>query len=276
MALPITDTIAAAVAQLVDDSKSDGEYREPSHSDIEFCIKRSGLESADPKLQGQVIGKAKRVRAVLYWALDNDPNAGAKFIEQLLSKVRALGGFREGSPNFVSVEAIRNLAAAFDAEGFVLSNDGDIRPKVLDSLTGKELSGALMSYARRARKGAEDAALVVGTGKDLIEATAAHVLQTKFGSYPLHANFQALLGQAYIALEMAVPEEPVQPGEPVIRAFERAMFQSACAINRLRNKEGTGHGRPWLPTVTDSEARAAVEQIGSIASFLLERLRDRR
>ncbi|HUX90165.1 MAG TPA: abortive infection family protein [Gallionellaceae bacterium] len=276
MTLPITDTIIAALAQLVDDSKSNGEYREPSHSDIEFYVGRSGLTSADPKAQGQVIGKAKRVRAILSWAIDNNPNAGSKLIEQLLSKVRASGGFREQSANFVGSEAILNAISAFDAEGYELSKDGDIRPKVLESLKGRELTQALQAYARRAQKGAQDAALLSGTGKDLLEATAAHILQTKWGSYSSGANFQGLLGQAYVALGLTVPEQAAQPSEPQTKALERAMFQTACAINRLRNKEGTGHGRPWLPSITNTEATAAIEMVGSIASFLLSKLDENR
>src|SRR5882762_894111 len=121
MALPITDLIVAAVAQLVDDAKSGGEYREPTHSDIEFYVGRVGLTKADPKSQGQTVGKAKRVRAVLSWAIDNNPDAGATLIESLLSKVRASGGFREQSSNYVGQEAIRNAMAAFDSEGYSLS-----------------------------------------------------------------------------------------------------------------------------------------------------------
>ncbi len=274
MALPITDTIIAAIAKLVDDSKTGGEYREPTHSDIEFYVNRCGLTSADPKAQGQTVGKAKRVRAILSWAHDNNPNAGSKLIEQLLAKVRASGGFRDQSSNFVGSEAIENAIAAFDMEGFDLSKDGDIRPKILESLKGRDLTQALGAYARRAQKGVEDAALLSGTGKDLLEATAAHILQTKYGSYPNGANFQGLLGQAYIALGLAVPEQSPQPGESPTKALERAMFETACAINRLRNKQGTGHGRPWLPTLSKTEATAAIEMVGSIASYLLSKLNE--
>lgn len=276
MTLPITDTIIAALAQLVDDSKSNGEYREPSHSDIEFYVGRAGLTSADPKAHGQVIGKAKRVRAILSWAIDNNPDAGSKLIEQLLSKVRASGGFREQSTNYVGAEAILNAISAFSAEGYELSRDGEIRSKVLESLRGRELSQALHAYARRAQKGAHDAALLSGTGKDLLEATAAHILQTKYGAYPSGANFQGILGQTYVALGLAVPEQPAQPGESPTKALERAMFQTACAINRLRNKEGTGHGRPWLPSITNAEATAAIQMVGCIASFLLSKLDESR
>lgn len=276
MALPITDTIIAAIAKLVDDSKTGGEYREPTHSDIEFYVNRCGLTSADPKAQGQTVGKAKRVRAVLSWALDNNADAGSKLIEQLLSKVRASGGFREQSQNFVGSEAIQNAITAFDAEGYDLSSDGDVRPKILENLKGRDLTKALEAYARRAQKGVEDAALLSGTGKDLLEATAAHILQTKYGSYSSGVNFQALLGQAYIALGLTVPEQSPQPGESPIKALERAMFETACAINRLRNKQGTGHGRPWLPTLTKTDAIAAVEMVGSIASYLLSKLNENR
>lgn len=268
----LTDTIIHAVAQLVDDSNSSGKYREPSHSDIEFQINAAELSAYDPKQQGQTIGKAKRIRAVLSSALELQPQGGAKFIEGLLAKVKACGGFRSASPNYVGSEAIENARDAFDAEGFNLGLDGVLSPKVLDSLIGQPLTEALRKYAERARKGAEDAALVSGTGKDLLEATAAHVLNTVNGSYSKSLNFQALLGMAFIALDMTVPELPEEQGEAPIKLLERGMFQSALAINRLRNKEGTGHGRPWIPTITDEEAKAAIEMVGIVSAYMLIKL----
>ncbi|VXC18234.1 hypothetical protein PSEUDO8O_30518 [Pseudomonas sp. 8O] len=58
--IPLTDTIVHALAQLVDDSGNNGNYREPSHADIEFQVNTAGLSKHDPKQQGQTIGKAKR------------------------------------------------------------------------------------------------------------------------------------------------------------------------------------------------------------------------
>jgi hypothetical protein len=268
----VTDTIIHSIAQLVDDSNNSGNYREPSHSDIEFQINVAGLSEHDPKSQGQVIGKAKRVRAVLYGASESDPARSARFVVGLLAKVRACGGFRSASANYVGDEAIANAKGAFESEGFVLASDGSIAPKVLESLAGRDLSTALLRYADRARRGAEDAALLSGTGKDLLEATAAHALVTLNGAYSANLNFQSLLGMAFIALEMAVPELPEQPGELPTKLLERGMFQSALAINRLRNKQGTGHGRPWLPVITDHEAKAAIETVGTIAAYMLAKL----
>lgn len=270
--IPVTDTVVHAFAQLVDDSGNSGSYREPSHSDIEFQVNAFGLRIFDPKQQGQLIGKAKRVRAVLYEAMTADPSAASQFAMGLLGKIRACGGFRAGAPNFVGSEAIANAKSACDSVGFILADDGTLTPKVLTALRGSDLTDALMGYARRAQRGAEDAALVAGTGKDLLEATAAHVLMTIRGSYPTGANFQALLGMAFIALDLAVPEIPEVQGESPVRAMERGLFVTALGVNRIRNKQGSGHGRPWLPTLTDAETKAAIESVGTVASYLLAKL----
>src|SRR5580704_15610241 len=74
---PVTDAIVIAVARLVDDAQVG--TREPSHSDIEFQVNRAGLSAGDPKAQGQAVGKAKRVRAVLTWALEQAPEGGEIF-----------------------------------------------------------------------------------------------------------------------------------------------------------------------------------------------------
>ncbi|EKN4748084.1 abortive infection family protein [Yersinia enterocolitica] len=271
MKIPVTEMTITAITKMVDDAQADG-YREPSHSDLGFAIARAGLTNADPKSQGQAVGKAKRVRAVLYWALENNLEAGEKLFETIFSKVKVLGGFRENSPNYVGLEAIRGAIDAFNTEGLILSSDGSIRLQNLDSLFGRALTDALRAYANRARKGAEDAALLSGTSKDLLEATAAHILTQKYGSYPQQSNFQALLGQAFIALDLATPADEYKASETPQKSMERGLYHSAIGINRLRNKQGSGHGRPWLPSITGSEAKAAIEMAGIIAGYMLDKL----
>lgn len=268
---PLTDTIIAAISRLVNDAQVD--TREPSHSDIEFEIKRTDLLQGDPKTHGQTVGKAKRVRSTLSWALENHPERGAKLVANLISHLKGCGGFRETSPNFVGKEEIQNAIAAFKTEGFELTPEGELFPLLLDNLEGAELTDALAAYVRRAKHGLEDAALVTGTGKDLLEATATHILVEKYGSYNVSANFPGLLGQAFVALGFATPQDPVQTGELAQRRVERALFNVACAVNALRNKEGTGHGRPWLPNVTIDQAKLAIQQMGIIAEYMLTALR---
>jgi len=270
MELPISDAIIVAMSKLIDDAKVDS--REPTHYELDVQFERAGLKSADPKHQGQSVGKAKRLRATLNWAIEHNSQAGSKLVGLILSQVRAVGGFRESSPNFVGHEQIRNAIEAFDSEGFSLSENGDIRPKILENLKGRHLTEALNAYAQRAKKGSEDAALLSGTGKDLVEATAKHIIQTKFGSHPTNANFPTLMGQAYAALNMATPETPREKDEAAVRDYERAVFHMAVAINRVRNEEGTGHGRLCLSALSAEESRSIIESVGVVAEFLLSRL----
>ena len=264
---PLSDAIIIAIARLVDDAQSG--TREPSHSDIEYQINRTQLQNGDPKALGQTVGKAKRVRGTLMWAMQNASEAGEVFVANLISLIRGCGGFRPESPNFVGADCIATAADAFMREGYELTTDGELMPMVLGSLSGMELTKALESYIRRAQKGIRDAALVTGTGKDLLEAVAAHVIQERYGNYDNKWNFPMLLGQAFIAVGLATSQDKPIPGETPQKNVERAMFELALAINKLRNKEGTGHGRPWLPSVSESEARLVVEMMGTIAERLL-------
>lgn len=264
---PLSDAVIIALSRLVDDAQS--ETREPSHSDIDFQINRCGLRAGDPRAHGQMFGKAKRIRGTLSWALENNSEAGELLVTNLISLIKGCGGFRETSSNYVGQEAFLDTAEAFKAEGYELTFNGELQPLILDNLSGAELTSALEAYIRRAKRGAPDAALVTGTGKDLLEATAAYILLERWGSYSTSSNFPTLLGQAFIALELATPENPKLPNEPPQRRLERALYELGCSVNHLRNKEGTGHGRPWLPSVSESEARVAIEIIGVIAERLL-------
>lgn len=268
--LPLNDAIAVAVSKMVADSQTD--TREPSHFDIEWEFKRAGLINADPKQAGKPVGKAKRVREVLTWAIDNNPRAGEKLVYSLVTLVRSLGGFRADSVNYVGSEAIENLITVFKSEGYIVASDGTIRRVLLENLNEIETHQVLLSYAKRAMKGADDAALLVGTSKDLMEAVAAFIVQKKWSSYQSQSNFPTLLGQAFTALDLATPREPQQPNEAAQKRVERALYELACSINKLRNKEGTGHGRPFLSTVSESEAKMAIESMGLISEYLLSKL----
>ena len=80
---PLNDAIIVALAQLVDDAQS--ERRDPSHWDIESVIKRHCLLPGDPNSNGQTVGKAKRVRAVLGWAMETSAEAGSAFVASFVA-----------------------------------------------------------------------------------------------------------------------------------------------------------------------------------------------
>lgn len=264
---PLSDVVVIALAGMFL-----GE-REPSHSAIGFQIKRAGLGHADPA-NDSTIGKEKRVRQVLTWALENDIEKGGRLVALLVGALRASGGFRPESTNYIGVQDITNAAEAFLAEGFELASNGELRPIVLDNLSGADLTAALRANVRRARQGALDAALLAGSGKDLLEATAAHVVVERYGAYNDQTNFPTLLGQAFVAVGLTTSSHARREGETPQERLQRALFDAACAVNTLRNKQGTGHGRPFLPTLTENEAKIAVETMGLVCQMLLDGLRE--
>ncbi|KRA41605.1 abortive infection family protein [Pseudoxanthomonas sp. Root630] len=266
--LLISEVVITAISRLVDDGQSEIK-REPTHSAIEFQIAKAELSAGDPTKAGQVVGKAKRVRGVLSWGMENAPEKAGQFAESLLAVVKGSGGFRETSPNYVGRDAIADAIEAFRSEGYELTTTGELRPLLLDSLSGRPLTEALNAYVRRARAGSLDAALVTGTSKDLLEATAKHVLVTRFGAEPTVTNFPTLLAQAFMALGLCFDKSAAKgPQERV----DAAMYELACGINALRNAQGTGHGRPFPASVDNEEARVAIESMGVIADRLLSKL----
>lgn len=259
-----------AVARLVDDA---GATREPSHSDLETVIRRSGLLESDPHQDPAVrVGKQKRVRSVLSWALDNDPGAGATAVVGFLSMIKGCGGFRPASPNYCGEDPIATSIDAFRDEAVELTTDGQLRPRLLSSLSGRSLTVALRSYVMRAQQGHSDSILLAGTDKDLLEATAAHVLTERFGSYPEQADFPTLLGQAFYSLGLEAQRPKTEKGglEGARTGLNVAFYELGVAINRLRNKAGSGHGRPFLPSLSPSETRAVTEAAGVVAGRLLD------
>lgn len=271
MELPITNSIIIAIAKLVDDVQV--ESRQPTHSDLDVQFKRAGLIMFAPKTQGALVGKAKRVTAVLNWAIENDKKSGSRLIELLLSQIKAQGGFRESSVNFVGKEQIQNAIDVFKSEHYILSENGDVSAIILDTLSGKNLTEALFSYANRAKQGVEDAALLSGTGKDLLEATAKHVIHSKFGAQiPVNTNFPTLFGQAYAALQMATPQDPKVGNEPAIKGYERALFGLALSINRVCNREGTGHGRLCVASLSQNESYSIIQAVGLVSEYMLNKL----
>ena len=267
--LPVDDTLIAAVSRMFDDRSAP---REPTHSQIEFHVNAAGLQQGDPRTRSQPVGKSKRVRGVLSWGLEYNEQGASDLVHKLLGEIRACGGFRRKSPNYIGDEAVQNARAVFAGVGFQLSEDGELRPTRLEHFHGPEVTEALHGYARRARTGAEDAALVAGTGKDLLEATAAHVSVQMYGGYDKRHNFPTLLGQAFTFLGLATPQYPKTVAANPQGAVEIALYQLGCAVNQLRNRAGTGHGRPFPPPISVEDSRIAVEAMGLISELLLRRL----
>jgi hypothetical protein len=109
-----------------------------------------------------------------------------------------LGSSRDWSSDVCSSDLIFQICS------FVcLSHDGRTSMINRFARTAEETVPTGM-YIRRAKRGSTDAALLIGTGKDLLEAVSVHILQQRYG-YSFTSNFPTLLGQVFVALGLATP-----------------------------------------------------------------------
>jgi hypothetical protein len=251
----------------------------PSHDQLDHAFKRVGLQAGDPrKYPNDTVGKAKRVRQVLEFASDNDPRAGLRLAEHLVALCRSRDAFAVGKPSCPGPEKIHALQRAFRDLTYDLDSTGKLRPLVVDNLSGSELTEALKSYVRRANMSPDDAPLQVGNGKDLDEAAARHVIEERVGSYSQNGNFPYTMAQAFMLLGLT-PADPATAktlDQDPHKAVQQCLYQLACAVNRLRNEVGTGHGRPSSPKstapLTPAEARLVARATALVSGMLIDNM----
>ncbi|WP_313289317.1 abortive infection family protein [Exiguobacterium sp.] len=114
-----------------------------------------------------------------------------------------------------------------------------------------------------------DAAFFVGTSKDLLEAVSYHVILKKMGTYQ-QKHFSTFLGLAFNCLGMTLPADKGEFSH--VEKIEFSLYELGCSINNLRNREGTGNGRPFLQSISDHEATAAIEAMGMIFEYMMKKL----
>lgn len=266
----LSDEVVSAVARFFEAGSG------PSHDELARLFRRFGLEGADPakRFPNEQIGKMKRVREVLSVAIDTNAPAGEQLVKGIVGSIKARGGFRATSDEYAGDDVVQAARDAFRTQGYDLDPTGDLRPLLLNDLSGVAATEALAAYTRRAHAGSNDAALVLGTGKDLLEATARHVLIAKTGAYPPEGNFPATLYQAFDRLQLAAPAPGVIQSldNDARAAMQQALWLLAVAVNRFRNEEGIGHGRPLPATVTEAEARLSVQAMALASQLLLDTL----
>jgi len=266
----ISVEVASTLAKFFDGGRG------PSHDELTMWFRATGLLSADPGSSGPLgpIGKMKRVRNVLYFAVENDPAAGVRLVNQLVEGLRGSGAFLPGSETYAGDEVIAAGRRAFKDLGYELDPSGHLRPQTLDNLEGAELTEALRAYVRRARSGASDNPHVIGTAKDLTEAVARHVIVERGGRYSETMGFAGTLYQAYDLLGLTLPPSDLMERleKDPRAAVQQSLYLAVCAVNRLRNAEGTGHGRPQPPKANERDARLSSQISGLVSELLLDLL----
>ena len=266
----LTDELASVLPRFCEDQRG------PSHDELDRLLRRAGFDIGRVgarRVDGELVGKMKRLRDAFGFALDNAPDRGWQLVVAFVPALKAAGRFRVGTEDYVGETIVSAAREAFSSIGYELDAEGNLRPRLIEDLGSLEANAVLLTYIRRAQRGATDAALVTGTAKDLLEATARHVLFRQTADYRPKDDFPTTLYGAFYALGLqpAPLLLPQLASDPHV-AVEQCMYLLANAVNRLRNKEGTGHGRATPADLTEREARLSIQAMGLISQFMLDKL----
>jgi hypothetical protein len=129
------------------------------------------------------------------------------------------------------------------------------RPDALDTAAW----GAVQDpFARlKAAVGTGDRPLIVGSAKELVEATARVVLEARGRPAGSAEDYEKVLAEAHRAIEHQIG--PGVAADAAIRQAATLARKLAGVLRELRNAYGTGHGRAALRCVEDEVLETCVD-----------------
>ena len=247
----------------------------PTHAELDGLFASHGLAHADPRRVDAAATKEVRVRAVLTEGIAAPPEVANGLVHTLLAGMRTRGCFDAGGDHYpVGGPAVVTAAQrAFRQLGWTLDDEGQLVPAVLTGLDHHSRRRAIEAAIERIRRAPDDAALLIGSAKELLETTSRYVLEEIGQPARGNADFPELLHMARDRLDL-LPQRVAQtsPAARTVREVYDGLWKVAKAVNELRNTEGTGHGRTSLPTVAPHTARVVVQAAGLLSALLLDTL----
>lgn len=260
--VPLTSDISAALAMFF--HKGLG----PSHTVVSRVLTRTGYGDGytyDPDVQGP--NKEQRVLQALTRA-QREPVRSRDLVAELLSALRVDGLIGAD----VSSENVDRLKRALASAGWYLTEDGHLQPfGNVDLDTGGR--PALEEQVDRLRRSTTDPALLIGTAKDLLESVSKFVLEElgmPVGNKMSYDQLWHLARERLGVLPQQV--DPNVPGVDAIRAIHQSTWNIADQVNKLRNLQGTGHGRTLPSGVSEDLAMLVVREAATVADYMLARL----
>lgn len=243
----------------------------PTHPQLTELFKFPAAVACDPGAAGG--NKETRVRVVLSTLIRSDPEAALDLVSRLLAAMRPRGSFMEGSEHYPGSRTVAAARMAFERCGWNLHTDGTLTPLVISQVDQSRRRPAIEAQIERMRRASGDAALLIGTAKELLESTARYVLAELDMTVRPKADFNELL---YLSRERLglLPQQVAgdAPAAKAVREVFDGLWRVAKAVNELRNIEGTGHGRARLPGVPPETARAVVRAVAPMCELMLETL----
>lgn len=197
------------------------------------------------------------------------------FVFSLLELAEELGAFADGATDEQTMKVLRKrirpLGLTITPSGELKREPGlGVEPEAL--LTSPEAREHVARLSRALSD--DDAKLILGTGRELLETVSKVVLMSAGEQAP--DKFPALLAAALTSLGLHA--KVIDRDDDVGQATKRilgALQQIGIGVNDLRNVRGTGHGRAGEVKLSMRHARLAGGSAVVLATLMLDTLEAR-
>ena len=212
----------------------------PSHGGLDTIFGKLAINSPETDRQGSSINKVKRLRRAFDQADAHGEQAVVNLVKEIIEEMRFKGVF--SSTDEQTQELVSALRASLAQAGARLTDEGRLEPLTLGPAIeagGRETVDRLQS---RLRDPLLDPGAILGTSKDLLEATAKHLLkehspEVRAGDMP------GVVGQAMRAAGLStIPGEIDSTNDKAVAALRQQVIKTAEAVTSTRNTGGDGHG----------------------------------
>lgn len=160
---PLSDEVASCLCLFLRNGMG------PKHTELGDAFLAAGVIDAAPHEVG--VSKAARMQAAACAAMKN-PVGAKTFLERVLDAYRLADVFT--NPEYA--DNVAKLRSALARQGWGLSDDGRLEP-LGDITLDTHDREALEEQLDRLRRNTEDAGLLLGAAKDLLESVGKYVLE---------------------------------------------------------------------------------------------------
>jgi len=212
----------------------------PSHSGLDTIFGKLAIDSPETDPQGRNINKVKRLRAAFDKADARGEETTISLVKEIVEEMRFKGVF--ASTDEQTREMIGALRVSLERAGGRLTDHGRLEPLTLGPAIeagGRQTVDRLQS---RLRDPSLDPGAILGTSKDLLEATAKHLLKEYSPDTPA-GDMPGVVGQAMRAAGLSsIPREIDSTNAKAVAVLRQQVLRTADAVTSTRNTAGDGHG----------------------------------
>ena len=212
----------------------------PSHGGLDGIFSKLAIDAPKRDSQGVDVNKVKRLREAFVQADSHGESAAARLVSEIVAEMRFKGVF--SSTDDQTQELVGGLRTSLARAGALLREDGRLESLALGPAIEAGGRQTIDRLQQRLRDPQLDPGAILGTSKDLLEATAKHLLK-EHNPAVVAGDMPGVVGQAMRAAGLTTkPSEIDSTNAKAVAALRQQVIRTAEAVTKTRNTGGDGHG----------------------------------